>query len=296
MNKKTVRKIATLVLILAFGCNQTVKTSGVQNSHLSKWFSSKEVAPGVWVIDDHGSDNFYLVEGEDSALLIDNGLGVANVRDYVASLTNLPLIVVNTHGHPDHAGANYQYPVVYAHLSDFEQIKQCNLPEQHKKMINNTQIPEDIAFKDTLNLIPTVLKPVDEGYVFDLGERQLEVIHVPGHTPGCICLLDGKNKILFTGDNSNTISWLFLQNCEPIDVYLESLLKLKNKSDEFDLLLPGHGEPLDKAFIVEEIKCVESILDGSCQPEPYNSFAGKALLCTFKRAGIAYNPDNIHSK
>ena len=60
----------------------------------------------------------YLVTGNLKAMLIDNGLGVANIRDYIKTLTRLPLIVVITHGHPDHAGENYQLREVYIDPDD----------------------------------------------------------------------------------------------------------------------------------------------------------------------------------
>ena len=46
------------------------------------------------------------------------------------------------------------------------------------------------------NRIPVV----EEGHVFDLGDRSLRVVHLPGHTPGSIGLIDERARILFTGD------------------------------------------------------------------------------------------------
>jgi hydroxyacylglutathione hydrolase len=295
LSKRSFNKSFSLFLILAFSSN--LKSQDLNYQNLSKWFSYKEIADKVYVIDDHGSDNFYLIEGKDSALLIDNGIGVANVRDYASSLTALPLIVVNTHGHPDHVGANYQFPLVYAHPADFTMIDFFNNPEQRKnaKMnaLKDTLFTDNITYKD-INPKPTVLKPIKQGYVFDLGERKLEVIEVPGHSPGSICLLDKKNKLLFTGDNNNTLAWLFLDGCEPLEVYLQSLNKLNKRNAEFNTLYPGHGEPIDKTFIEEQIKCVENILNGSCDPTLYKSFAGNAQLCTYKRSSVAYNVDNLY--
>ena len=68
----------------------------------AQWFRVTEVAEKVWLIDDHQAANIYLVEGSDSALIIDTGLGVADLVSTVKKLTGKPLIVVNTHGHPDH--------------------------------------------------------------------------------------------------------------------------------------------------------------------------------------------------
>jgi hydroxyacylglutathione hydrolase len=287
-----------ILLALNFGCSNPNQKK--LNPAYAKWFTIKKVADKVWSISDHGADNFYLVEGTDSALLIDNGIGVVNVRDFVSQLTNLPLIVVNTHGHPDHGGANYQFPLVYVHPADFELLDFFGTKEQRQKermnMPKGDSIPKGILFPDTITLKPTVLRPIRQGYTFNLGNRKLEVIEVPGHTFGSICLLDAKNKLLFTGDNDNTLVWLFLEKCEPLEVYLESLKNLNKRKAEFDTLYPGHNMPIDKAFIDEQITCVENILNGQCQPKPYHSFVGDGMVCEYKRASVVYNPDNLRVK
>ena len=73
------------------------------------WFKVKKISEKVWRISDNDIDNIYLVEGRDSAMLIDNGVGAVNLIDFVKSITQLPLIVVNTHSHPDHTGSNHQF-------------------------------------------------------------------------------------------------------------------------------------------------------------------------------------------
>ena len=47
---------------------------------------------------------------------------------------------------------------------------------------------------------PGTLLPIREGDVLDLGGRRLEIIHLPGHTPGSIALLDTANRVLISGD------------------------------------------------------------------------------------------------
>ncbi|MBN2761674.1 MAG: hypothetical protein JXR41_01190, partial [Bacteroidales bacterium] len=68
--------------------------------------------------------------------------------------------------------------------------------------------------------------------------------------------------------------------------------------EEYDIIMPGHNTPLDKTFITEQIACVKSILDGTCSPVPYNysSFTAGAMLCKFKTAEVAYDPDNLFIK
>ncbi len=72
----------------------------------------------------------YLVIGQDSALLIDTGTGAGNLLECVRTITTLPLIVVNTHGHPDHAGSNYRFEEIYAHSLDFDAIRQFSNTDQ----------------------------------------------------------------------------------------------------------------------------------------------------------------------
>lgn len=259
------------------------------------WFTSKEVGPKIWQISDHGSDNIYLIEGKKSAMLVDNGLGTADLSSYIKTLTSKPLIVVITHGHPDHAGADYQFPEVYIHPADADAAKSMNNPQARAgsaKMMQGANKPaENQIYKG--QEYDTKLLPVKEGQVFNLGGRKMEIIETPGHTPGGICILDVRNKILFTGDNNNVLVWLFLQNCKPLHEYLATLEKQKSRISEFTTLMPGHGEPIPSDFINDQISCVKGILDGTLERKEYKSFAGNALISTYGKASVTFNPDNL---
>ncbi len=278
--------------------NQAI--SADKSAEAESWFRAKKAADGVWCIDDHGSDNMYLVEGREKALLIDTGLGVAKLHDFVRRLTSLPLIVVNTHGHPDHAGGNYQFKSVYAHPLEFAAIKQVGTRESRSRMaetmVKGAPATDMVTIEEAVRMPEAELLPVKDGQVFDLGGRKIEVIETPGHTPGEIVLLDPANRILFTGDNNNILVWLFLPTCMPLEVYLQSLRKLQQREGEFDVIMPGHGLPLPKSFVGEQITCVENILNGTCKGEPYKSFAGDSLMCRYKRAMVAFDPNNLRVK
>jgi hydroxyacylglutathione hydrolase len=289
------------IVIISFQCKS--KRNNNDNESLKEsinWFEAKAVADRVWCISDHGSDNIYLVAGDEKALLIDTGTGVGDLARYVRSLTRLPLIVVNTHGHPDHVGGNFQFAEVYAHPLDFELTKYYSNQPYHEHTIQVT-MKDNPGFvspfaRDTSAYKLPVLLPVKSGYIFGLGNRKLEVIEVPGHTTGSIVLLDTGNKLLFSGDNNNTLVWLFLDGCLPLEAYLQTLQNLNKRSSEFDHILPGHGDVLDKSFIYDQIVCAQKIISGECKGEKYESFAGSALKCTYQSASIAFNPDNIHIK
>lgn len=283
--KKTLLTILTALFCFLKGNSQTN----------APWFSSTEVEKNVWLISDNRAANIYLIIGSDSALVVDTGLGVADLSAAVRKLTDKPLIVVNTHGHPDHAGANYQFNKVYLHPADSSDARMCNLPERRSDAAQNMLRGKTPATEELFSGTPvnTMLIPVKEGFTFKLGGRRLQVMETPGHTSGSICLLDIENKLLFTGDNNNTLVWLFLPSCAPIHIYLVSLEKQYQRISEFDKLFPGHGLPMPADFIKDQIACVKEITGGKCSPKPYRSFAGEAMVCNYGRARVAYNPENL---
>ena len=262
----------------------------------SGWFTAEEVAPNTWRIDDHGIANIYLVIGTQRALLIDGGAGAADLRGFAQSLTSLPLSVINTHGHPDHVGANFQFGAIMAHAADFAAIRQMATPEDLRAfagMLGGAVVPASDLYKGPVQ--PLTLTAVKDGDVIDLGGRALEVIETPGHTPGEIVLLDSRNKLLFAGDNSNMLVWLFLRTCLPLETYLQSLEKVEARAGEFSRVLPGHGGPIEGDFVGEQIVCVKSILAGTAASEEYKTFVGDGRLFRYERAAVAYDPNNLRA-
>lgn len=236
----------------------------------NSWFTASQVGEKVWRIDDNGLANIYLIEGEKQAMLIDTGTGSSDLEPFVRGMTGLPVIVINTHAHSDHSGSNPSFGSVYAHAYDFDAIYEINKNSGRVKLI-----------------------PVNDGFLFDLGGRTIEVIESPGHTRGSICLLDRENKILFAGDTCNLLVWLFLKECMPLEVYLASLQKINKRIKEFDTIMPGHGTPLDSAFLEEMAGCTKNILEKRCSGEPYHSHSGDAMLCSYKRASVAFDPGKL---
>ena len=77
-------------------------------------YMSWKIDDTTWVINFmNGTENMYLLEGEEKALLLDTGYGVGNLREYVERLTEKPVIVANTHYHPDHSAGNGEFEQVY---------------------------------------------------------------------------------------------------------------------------------------------------------------------------------------
>lgn len=271
------------------------------NAQINGWYNSKQIGIKTWVINEPGiDDNMYLLEGRDSALLIDAGFGLGNLRDFIKSLTSKPLIIVNTHFHPDHTGGNYQFPKVHIGAKDMELAKTFLDPKFTRQIasmvLKDIQIADSLKFPDSLKLNTTILVPINDNYLFNLGGRDVKVVSIPGHSPGSICMLDVNNNFLFTGDNNN-VTWLFFKESLPVDIYLTSLQKLSKLKTKFNILYSGHGASSGVEILDELIACCEEILSGKCEPKPYHSFIGiDGVSCTYKTVTIAYDPNKIRTQ
>lgn len=201
----------------------------------------------------------YLVIGKGRAVIIDTGTGIGNLKQVVVGLTDLPVFVVNTHTHWDHIGSNHQ----------FEEVACFNNPECVEKMRagkDNESLQGSITGDSVWRPLPQsfdgetwIIPPVEptqlleDGDPIDLGERILEVIHTPGHSPGSICLLDKKNKILFTGDTFFPGPLYAHPQDVNVDDYMASIAKLKNRLDEYDYLCSGHNDPWVKSEVISRV-------------------------------------------
>jgi hydroxyacylglutathione hydrolase len=182
-----------------------------------------ELANGVYALTSQGSIS-YLVTGEKQGLVIDTGFGRDDVLAAAREATDLPLLLVNTHGHGDHIGCNEKFEKAYAHPLEHEKISRKN-----KEIV-----------------------PVTEGYVFDLGGRRLEVIEIPGHTPGGIALLDRENKLIFTGDMIYKGAHFLQFDYSNLNDYVASMDKLIALGDDIGAIFCCHGGdiPID----IEHVK------------------------------------------
>ena len=72
----------------------------------SGWFRIQEMAPGIFLIQEPGHVQSYLVRGEERSALIDTGMGFCDIREATGPLASNPILVLNTHWHFDHIGGN----------------------------------------------------------------------------------------------------------------------------------------------------------------------------------------------
>lgn len=204
-----------------------------------------------------------VILGSEKALVIDNGHGFGNVRKVIESITDLPLMVVNTHGHLDHAGGNYLFDEVYINFEDiptyykYEEEKDLMLVSYDKlfKEKGIQMFPDDFDRESFMKTTTKKFLPLENHQIIDLGGRKLEVIKVPGHTVGHVTFLDYETGILFSGDAVSTTLWLYYDNGITLDMYcgyLEDLKKYPIKG-----FLPTH---IDKILPIEILDILQEVI------------------------------------
>lgn len=211
----------------------------------------------------------YLALGKKRAIVIDTGTGIGDLRQVVDELTKLPVSVVNTHTHWDHIGNNSQFEET-ACFNNADCIRKLHEGASHARLqpsITGDSIwkPLPEGFDASTWKIPPVEPSslLEDGDQVDLGERILEVIYTPGHSPGSICLLDKKNQILFTGDTFFPGPLYAYPEDVNLNDYIASLEKLKVRMDEYDYLCSGHNDPWVKSEVIARVvKAFQDIMNG----------------------------------
>ena len=190
------------------------------------WFAVDQVAPGTWLIGEPGHVNCFLIEGTDRAVLVDTGLGLADIGAAVRDLTDRPVLVVNTHAHSDHRGGNRFFAEVAAHpaaaaelarevaaaqLAGYLAVAREQVRAYERIRVDDRRFfhlftdhtrprplpPDADAWRVPAGPTP---RPLADRERLELGRRELTVLHTPGHSPDSLCLLDERRGLLFAGD------------------------------------------------------------------------------------------------
>ena len=260
-------------------------------TYLDNIYSLRELEPGIWRI---GNSAVFmdLIVGEEKALLFDTGYGFGDLKGLVRSITDRPLIVVNSHGHVDHACGNEQFGGAYIHELDMELCREHNGVSLRMAELDTAEVPFDFDMEEYLKLGTGKLTPVEEGHIFDLGGLTLEVIHLPGHTAGSIGLWCREKRLLWVGDAMNCFVWLFLPEAQPRSCYVATLQKAA--ALPFTHMIQSHEpNPVPKRRLWDYLDLAEN-LDfeaGTLVPAPLG-FEGETRICT--RLGLHHDLDRTH--
>ena len=264
-----------IILLLFVGCCYLVTCQHFQYATVT----TTQLEDNLWILE--GSDNttMYLVEGTQKALLIDTGTKVKNLDSLISHITRKPVMVVITHAHDDHAGNIKYFPEIWMHPDDTVLLKK--------------------SYKGKINFLR-------DGDILDLGGTQIEVSHMPGHTPGSIVLLDRKAGNCYSGDafGANHV-WLQLKPLSPLQTYINSCRKMEKLMDAgISKVYCGHyiyiKKPYDKSYIIAMRELAEALINNTApEAKPYSSKVGCAnpMFVTNGPATIVFDPDNLnHNK
>jgi glyoxylase-like metal-dependent hydrolase (beta-lactamase superfamily II) len=194
-----------------------------------EWFHVAEVEPGLHLVAEPGHVFSWLVGGSERSVLFDTGLGLADIAAAIAPVVSSPPIVVNSHVHFDHVGGNELFEHVEMHELGPEWIAAGSSDDQllayralaaemdgsWRRLLTADRDgwfmvgPEETMRPWPAERIeqvgwriapPPPNRLLADGDVVDLGDRQLRVIHTPGHAAEHICLADEHAGILFAQD------------------------------------------------------------------------------------------------
>ena len=287
---------------------------------MNKWFEVHKINEHLTRITDIAETHFYLVTGSKAAVLLDTGVGCGDLRSLIERLTSLPLTVLITHGHVDHAmGAGQFEDVRISPLDRKIYAEHCSpdfrLNYIHGESNGRPGNPETSFVTGEMLQPPKPFLqflPLAPGDTFDLGGITVEICEGQGHTPGCLTALLPELRMLLTGDACNPFTFLFDQSCSSVVDYREMLLRLKAATDgKYDrvLLCHGPGGEAPVSMIENVISVCDDILAGHTDDEPFVGFHGETVCIakamtvdadgkTFRRAdggigNIVYNPAHI---
>ena len=263
------KKLGFIFLLIAVAGLVSLAQTGGPQMEGEEVFKNEDVV--FHKIDDHTwvgtghlafNESLYLVEGNDRAVLIDAGTRIADLDKIVASITKKPVTLIATHVHPDHVGAAGYFPEIYINPAD------------------TVGIPQMMA---DYNGEVRFLK---DGETLDLGERQLQVIFTPAHTPGSTTFIDKDAGYGFSGDSfgsgnlllfSGTFSQL-IATCEKMKTIMEK--------DGIEYLYPGHysgRNPETLQRITDMIMLSRDVLSGKVKGEknPDNRFGLNLIVSDY---------------
>lgn len=188
---------------------------------------------------DQGMVRAFLIVGDKRALLFDAGVEYDDgFMELIRSITGLPVELCLSHSDHDHTANAAYFHKLYLHKNEAARFSE--LSDGSHELIE-----------------------LEDGHIFDLGNRKLKVIHCPGHTPGSIALLDADNRLLFSGDTVSYGPVYMFGEGRDDEAYLQSLRMLDKLYREglFSSIYPCHNScPIDCGPISELTECINGIM------------------------------------
>jgi Zn-dependent hydrolases, including glyoxylases len=215
-----------------------------------------QILKNVYLVESSMGANVYLVDNGNSFDLIDSGIFkgtnelILQIEDFGFDIKNLRKIIL-THCHCDHIGGAAELvrrsgAMLAAHTADIPfMLQSAVIPGPYHNLMLQEQMFMR-RFECTISEVNIEL--ADDDMIDSLGG--LQVIHVPGHTPGSIALYQANQQIMFFGDviRNNDHKGLVIGIPEKFNIDTPQVLKDAGKLLNYPITyaLFGHGAPLLK--------------------------------------------------
>jgi glyoxylase-like metal-dependent hydrolase (beta-lactamase superfamily II) len=275
------------------------------------WFQVYRVADGVFAICEPFQFQeviSYLILGTKGALLFDTGLGIGRIRPAVERLTPLPVTVVNSHTHFDHVGGNADFDRILAMDTAYTRANARGFP--HDVVAGEVlaealcrPLPPGVDARSYRTRAFAPSEFIRDGRRIDLGGRELQVLHVPGHTPDAVALWDEAAGLLWTGDSFyEGPIWLFVPETDWA-AYAASVDRMAGLVPRLKMLFPAHNvavsDPRNLLALQEAVRTVRSgRLAGRKRPDGAIEFSfGVFSIVTSRQAldGKKFSPERSGS-
>lgn len=256
-------------------------------------YHEKDLGNGLYsIMESHHPEDahgvmFYLVIGNERAALVDCGFGVTDtLPEFLARLTDKPIVCIVAHGHPDHAGAAALFDDIWMNERD-EKLLPVSLsyerrmddvfgigPDGKQKPVDKelkAYCEEHIVMTEKLNY-----KPMKDGDVFDLGGKRLEVVELPGHTQGSVALVNQAENYALISDCFSHRTAMVKAPTEKrvaLTAYRDGLARFLGMIDKDTRMYWGHGvEPVPISTPESMLQACNEVLAGRIENDvPSNS-------------------------
>ncbi len=190
-----------------------------------RWFERERIDDDITLIrephvDPLGRCNIWHVRGSEADLLVDTGMGVAQLKPAIEDLFGHGVLAFATHTHFDHVGGLHEFEHRIVGRREAAVMEE---PDRRFSLYREDMDPEivrcieDAGYRIAECLIDAAPYPgydarawrveparptrvVDEGDEVSIGDRRFEVLELPGHSPGSVGLWEAETGTLFSGD------------------------------------------------------------------------------------------------
>ncbi len=257
------------------------------------FYRSETISKHVTALYAASGDIQYLICGTGQAVLIDTGVGHPELKEWTAHLTGLPVRVLISHGHVDHAMGASAFSTVYMSPLDhgvyIEQSRASVRADYLKWMAGTMGVPLDASV-----LLPAPdparFLSLEAGMRFALGGVSVETFSAPGHTPGSMAFLIPEERLLMTGDACNPYTLLFDLS---VSAYRGAMARLELETrGRYDAVLLSHRCALGSADMLPSmIRLCDEVAAGDTDDIPVKAFGRDMRLARAADARSARRAD-----